>query len=182
MSYSDDEDVYRDEDEEEFTFLKESEDEREESEGEKEEKENEENNFQPARNYREHVGMEDDFSLFIEDEVIGKKTSQGRFMERLIAIYSDINSKDIRGLKLESSDVKKMQSKLDKIERLYKKIEFVNVTAYILGYLSVNGKRVNPETIRLINTELIEKKRIKDETVKQEDVIRYARFWNLHLI
>ena len=55
-------------------------------------------------------------------------------------------------------------------------VKYLNPTAYILGFLSTNGggSSINDKIIKRIFNFL---DRLRDDSVKQPDVIRYARFW-----
>ena len=54
------------------------------------------------------------------------------------------------------------------------KIKYFNVTAYVLGYLTLTESKVDGNKVEYIFDNILGS--IKDTSVQQEDVIRYARF------
>jgi hypothetical protein len=188
MSYSDDENNFETGfyEEDEFAVPKAFEDyiidvdvDEEENKNYEEPKVNEEEDekkFGDERNVFERVGMGEDYSFLREEDE--KKTTRGRFIDKLIAISLSINNSD-SDIRISPSDIKTMVGKLDKIQ---KKVEFLNISAYILGYISIKSKKVSKDTINSINTKIIDRNKLEDTTVKQEDIIRYARYWLINLL
>jgi hypothetical protein len=67
------------------------------------------------------------------------------------------------------------RNKMCSIAKRLKNIKYLNATAYILGYLVTNGgQAINKDTVKIIFNFLPQ---LRDDSVKEPDVIRYARFW-----
>ena len=62
----------------------------------------------------------------------------------------------------------------------FKNARFLNPTAYILGYYITNGeKNISKSKMKTVFSFL---NKLRDDSVKKPDVVRYARFWKKHVI
>ena len=102
------------------------------------------------------------------------QTPEARFRLRVDAISRSIN--DVCDFDIDNNHINFLLQKSQEIPR----IRFKNPTAFILGYLATNRgtaeitKKTLSQTWRCYN--LIRGKD-KDDSIKQPDIIRYARLW-----
>lgn len=90
------------------------------------------------------------------------------------------------GLTLSNEDVVRMLSKASEIEN----VGFKNPTAYVLGYWVVQNGTISKEKVEhIINRFIFRKVNDTNEeflliqsSVSGIDVVRYARYWTMHLI
>ena len=92
-----------------------------------------------------------------------------RFKRLVGAISHSIDGDGIHNIGID--DRNRMCSVASNLEN----VKYLNPTAYILGFISTNGgKSIDKKIINKVFNNL---DKLKDESVKKPDVIRYARFW-----
>jgi len=97
--------------------------------------------------------------------------------EDRFSMYVDAISRKLEGdgiVHISNTDIETM---LDKIPEI-KDVKYKNPTAYILGFLASRGGRSMDNVSNIIKNVVPS---VKDVGVEAPDVIRYARYWNLHL-
>lgn len=101
---------------------------------------------------------------------MGKKfDAKGHFKETVNAIAQQLREDRI---KLSGND---MEQLIDRIDSL-KEPQYKNATAYVLGYIASDGGReINRKNLNNVFKTIL--KTVSDKSVKEEDVLRYARLW-----
>lgn len=92
-------------------------------------------------------------------------------------IYVDAISRKLEGdgtVHISNQDIDAMLDKVSEIEN----VRYKNPTAYILGFLASRGGRNMDNVTNVIKNVL---PLIGDVGVEAPDVVRYARYWTLHL-
>jgi hypothetical protein len=65
------------------------------------------------------------------------------------------------------------RNKMCRVSSHLDNVKYLNATAYILGYVATDGGRaINKKKLKEIFTD-----KLKDDSVKPPDILRYARFW-----
>ena len=112
------------------------------------------------------LGTQDVGSYF---GIAKKFDAKGHFKETLNAIAQQLRED---GLRLSNDDIIQLIETVDQLDNP----QYKNPTAYLLGYIASNGGRdINKRTVNHVFTNIL--KTVSDTTVKQEDVLRYARLW-----
>lgn len=126
--------------------------------------------LRPEVNAFERVGRPGDF-LGTTDILTQNVTD--KFKIQVNQIFVDLReNKNIR--KIYNEDLKELLNKVEKIKELGYNISFINPSGYILGYIASNGgKNLNNQNVDYVFNNILS----LVESVTQEDVIRYARFY-----
>ncbi len=100
---------------------------------------------------------------------------RGRFCLKVDAICRNIDS----NCKFMSISEDQIQFLLNKSQNL-KRVEFKNPTAFVLGYRATDGgvrksAKVSGNAVWKCYSDIMN----SDESIKQPDIIRYARLWKL---
>ena len=94
---------------------------------------------------------------------------EDRFKYYVGAIINNLNENKILDISWDSRV--KICQKADDIPN----VKFLNPTAYILGYVATQGgKTMNKRDIKMVFRALDV---LKDDSIREPDVIRYSRFW-----
>lgn len=97
------------------------------------------------------------------------QTPEDRFTEYVGAIASNLREKQVINISQEEVDnVLLSPARMETI-----KLEYLNPTAYILGYLIVEDNRINKNKLKGLLPQLDN----LTSKVSPADLIRYARFW-----
>ena len=98
-----------------------------------------------------------------------KFDAKGHFKETVNAIVQQLSEDKI---KLSGNDLEQLIDRIDTI----KEPQYKNATAYILGYIaSQGGREISRKNVSHVFKTIL--KTVSDKSVKEEDVLRYARFW-----
>jgi len=94
---------------------------------------------------------------------------KGHFKETVNAIIQKLREKEFR---LNNDNIIQI---LDMTDNL-KDPQYKNPTSYVLGYIaSDGGVRITKATVNNVFKNILNK--VDDKSVKEEDVLRYARLW-----
>jgi hypothetical protein len=101
---------------------------------------------------------------------IAKKfDAKGHFKETVNAIAQQLRED---GFRLSNDDITQLIENVEKLNNP----QYKNPTAYLLGYVASSGGRViDKKTVNNVFNNLL--KTVSDKSVKNEDVLRYARLW-----
>jgi len=99
-----------------------------------------------------------------------KFDAKGHFKETVNAIVQQLKEDKIR---LSGNDLEQL---IDRIDTSLKEPQYKNATAYVLGYIaSEGGREINRKNVSQVFKTIL--KTVSDKSVKEEDVLRYARLW-----
>ncbi len=123
---------------------------------------------------------------FRDQEIISNTTRQKDpeeyFTTNINMVSKELNNLNV--LNISSYDIENMIGLIPKI----KKIEFINPTGYILGYMASNGggREINKRNLDIIFKKILPQLKnlnneIIDVSITKPDVIRYSRYWMLTL-
>jgi len=102
------------------------------------------------------------------------KKKDGREIKDPIQSFRDTMSKVALELDLTQDDISFMKQKLSGVDNVGLK----NPTAYVLGYLATNKgktKALKKEIVTMVFKRYMNS--IEDVSVKEPDIVRYARLW-----
>ncbi len=158
--------------------------------------EGEEKTYGQERNVFDRITYRDIYSEFMSAPTIidEKKRSreilspEDQFLNNVRNFCREINEDEKLRLKISQKDNINLAEK----SRLVTNIRYKNYVGYVLGYLaSEQGKNIKKDTVLKIIKIFVPTDKDKDlSTVKNmvksagiigEDIIRYARYWNLYL-
>ena len=109
--------------------------------------------------------------LMITSDLLSQDSTD-RFKLKVNGISRDLNNN--RNVNLDDSDITNMLNKTEVIKKNGYNIEFINPSAYILGYIASNGGRgLDRRAIDNVLKNII----MLVDSVTPPDVIRYGRFW-----
>lgn len=98
-----------------------------------------------------------------------KFDARGHFKETVNAIAQQLREDRVG---ISGEDV----NKLIEIADIINEPQYKNATAYVLGYIaSQGGKNINKKTVNYVFKNIL--KQVSDKSVKEEDILRYARLW-----
>ena len=110
-----------------------------------------------------------------------QKDPEEYFTNSINMVSNELNN--LNSLRITSYDIENMIEFIPKI----KKIEFINPTGYVLGYMASNGggKEINKRTLDTIFKKILPQLKnfneIVDSSITKADVIRYSRYWIMTL-
>jgi len=98
-----------------------------------------------------------------------KFDSRGHFKETVNAIAQQLKEER---LGITNEDV----NQLIEIADIINEPQYKNPSAYVLGYIaSQGGQNINKRNVNMVFKNIL--KEVSDKSVKEEDVLRYARLW-----
>jgi hypothetical protein len=99
--------------------------------------------------------------------------AKGKFCLKVDAVSRNIDS-SCDYISISEDQIQELLNKSQELER----IEFLNSTAFVLGFLVTNGGRRSITKTYLNNIwKCYDSLMTKDKSVKKPDIIRYARLW-----
>lgn len=138
--------------------------------------------FKPSINAYERAGLPSAVAAMLGTNIGGELGELEKKINRLVqdpadrfAIYVDAISRSLINrdiVKLSQDDIESMLMPIRNI----KNVEHKNPTAYILGYIaSQGGRSLQHQIVEKVLKVMLPS--VEDSSVKEPDVIRYARFW-----
>ena len=113
----------------------------------------------------------------IDGRPLKTQDPRGRFCLKVDAICRNISSNcTSMGMSISEDEIQFLLNKSQNLNR----IQFLNPTAFVLGYLATNGgkKKITKTSLNNVFTCYIDIV-ANDNSIKKPDIIRYARLWKL---
>lgn len=143
----------------------------------------EEKTFAPSIKVFERIGLPGDISSLIGSTMVGDIRDLQKRINKMVQDPTDrfIIYTDAIVRRLISSDAIRLSEDnivdmLKKAKNNVKNVGYKNPTAYILGYIaSEGGMRMTKQNVNNVLKNILPQ--VGDESVSEQDVIRYARLW-----
>lgn len=124
--------------------------------------------LKPSFDQLQHVGPAGGF-VGINKDMRQYQNPMENFISQVDAISRHLMSQD--NSVISETDIQKLLDTVSSIEN----IKYKNPTAYVLGYIASNkGRNI---TKKSASAAFYQIDSVRDESIREQDVIRYARYW-----